>query len=110
VALGTQEKKLTAVDRTRRRAKDKHAQRRLASDDPVLRQRNNHAQKHKVLDAVGKMREEAARVVVASQALDGAPHRRQRAEERHDAGFTRSAVLGLLPSVDVDAEEELGVL
>lgn len=52
----------------------------------------------------------ASGVVVSAEALDGAPHRWEGAEEGHDARLAGAAFFWLIPALDVDAEEELAVL
>jgi hypothetical protein len=54
--------------------------------------------------------EGAAGVVVSAEALDGAPHWGEGAEEGHDARLAGAAFFRLIPAFDVDAEEELAVL
>lgn len=49
-------------------------------------------------------------VVVSAEALDGAPHQGEGAEEGHDARLAGAALFRLVPSLDVDTEEELAVL
>lgn len=63
-----------------------------------------------VFAAVYEVREDVAGVVVAAEALEGAPDAGEAGEEAEEAGVGRVAAGWVVPFVAVEAEEELDVL
>src|SRR5262249_28157793 len=77
---------------------------------PVEGQRDCGGDSHAVLSEVCEMGKRVLRVVIATDALEGAPDGRQGRQKAQDAGMAGTTLRSVVPRAGVEAEEQLDVL